>query len=229
MEKVYSGKTKDVFQLEDGNFLLKFKDDVTGEDGVFDPGSNSIGLTIDGIGNKGLRLTTYFFEYLNNNGIKTHFISSNFDDTTMIVRPASVFGKGIEVVCRVKATGSFIKRYGDYIEDGKNLDYFVEITLKDDERLDPPITKDALNILGILTNDEYEDLVKQTKELTKLVEKKLAEFDIQLYDIKFEFGRDKETGDIILIDEISGGNMRAYKDGKIIDPMTLGDIILNSL
>ncbi|MDF9867289.1 phosphoribosylaminoimidazole-succinocarboxamide synthase [Bacilli bacterium PM5-3] len=226
MEQIYSGKTKDVFLLDDGNYLLKFKDDVTGENGVFDPGSNSIGLTIEGIGNKGLRLTTLFFEYLNENGIKTHFIESDFENTTMKVKPASVFGKGLEVICRSKATGSFMRRYGEYATEGMDLNHFVEITLKDDDRLDPPINKEALNVLNILSNDEYEVLVKQTKDLTKLVEKKLAEFDIVLYDIKFEFGRDKKTNEIILIDEISGGNMRAYKDNEILEPMTLGDIVL---
>ena len=34
MQKIYTGKTKDVFKLEDGNLVLKFKDDVTGENGV---------------------------------------------------------------------------------------------------------------------------------------------------------------------------------------------------
>lgn len=64
MKMVYEGKTKDVFELEDGNVLLKFKDDVTGEDGVFDPGANTVGLTIDGAGKAGLKLTTLFFEKL---------------------------------------------------------------------------------------------------------------------------------------------------------------------
>ena len=38
MELVYTGKTKNVYALENGNYLLKFKDDCTGKDGVFDPG-----------------------------------------------------------------------------------------------------------------------------------------------------------------------------------------------
>ena len=56
MEKklVYTGKTKDVFALDNGNYLLKFKDDCTGKDGVFDPGENSVGLTIDGVGDVNL-------------------------------------------------------------------------------------------------------------------------------------------------------------------------------
>ena len=47
MKKVYQGKTKDVYELENGNVLLKFKDDCTGKDGVFDPGENTVGLTIE--------------------------------------------------------------------------------------------------------------------------------------------------------------------------------------
>lgn len=228
MEKIFSGKTKDVFINDEENYVLKFKDDVTGTDGVFDPGANTVGLTIDGIGNKGLQLTAFFFQYLNDNNIKTHFISSDFNNNTMCVLPASVFGNGLEIICRLKATGSFMKRYGAYASEGMNLNYFTEITLKDDERQDPPISKDALTTLDILSSQEYEILVKQTQTITQLIEAKLSEFDIKLYDIKLEFGRNKRNNEIILIDEISGGNMRAYKDNKILDPIELSDIILNS-
>lgn len=65
MQKVYTGKTKDVFALENGNYLLKFKDDCTGKDGVFDPGENSVGLTIEGVGDVNLRMSIYFFEKIN--------------------------------------------------------------------------------------------------------------------------------------------------------------------
>ena len=57
MKLKYTGKTKNVYELEDGNYLLKFKDDVTGVDGVFDPGANTVGLTLEGAGRAGLRLT----------------------------------------------------------------------------------------------------------------------------------------------------------------------------
>ena len=107
-ELVYSGKTKDVFALENGNYLLKFKDDCTGKDGVFDPGENAVGLTIEGVGDVNLRMSIYFFEKINAAGIKTHYVSANLDDTTMEVLPAKVFGKGLEVICRNKAVGSFL-------------------------------------------------------------------------------------------------------------------------
>ena len=50
MKLVYQGKTKDVYELDNGHALLQFKDDVTGENGVFDPGANTVGLSIDGMG-----------------------------------------------------------------------------------------------------------------------------------------------------------------------------------
>ncbi len=225
MEKklIYTGKTKDVFALENGNCLLKFKDDCTGKDGVFDPGENAVGLTIDGVGDVNLRMSIYFFEKVNAAGIKTHFINANLADTTMEVLPAKVFGKGLEVICRYKAVGSFIRRYGDYIEDGADLPAYVEMTIKDDNRGDPLITKDALAALGVMTEKQYDDVKEMTQKITKIVADDLAEKGLTLYDIKFEFGYDKD-GSVMLIDEIASGNMRVYKNGEYIDPMTLSEL-----
>lgn len=226
MDLVYTGKTKNVYKLEDGNYLLKFKDDVTGTDGVFDPGANTVGLSIDGAGRAGLRLTQYFFEILNAKGVPTHHVSADIDAAAMTVKPATVFGKGLEVICRYRAVGSFLRRYGKYAEKGQALDAFVETTLKDDDREDPPITKDALAMLGILSEEEYETLKALTKQIGGIVKDALAEKGIELYDIKFEFGRLGADKHIALIDEISGGNMRAYKDGKYIEPLELEKLIL---
>ncbi|MEG0380601.1 MAG: phosphoribosylaminoimidazolesuccinocarboxamide synthase, partial [Kurthia sp.] len=200
MELKYQGKTKDVYELENGDFLLKFKDDVTGENGVFDPGANTVGLSIEGAGRAGLRLTTFFYEKLNEAGIKTHLISSNIEDATMTVKPATVFGKGLEVICRFRAVGSFLRRYGAYATEGQQLDSFVEVTLKDDDRLDPPISEDALAMLDLLTKEEYAALKDATKKISQFVKDELAKKGLELYDIKLEFGRDAKTNDIILID-----------------------------
>lgn len=226
MELIYTGKTKDVYSLEDGNYLLKFKDDVTGENGVFDPGANTVGLTIDGAGLAGLRLTSFFYSKLNDLGVPTHYVSANFDDATMTVKPATVFGNGLEVICRFKAVGSFLRRYGAYVKEGQDLDAFVEVTIKDDERQDPPISADALNMLSILSLEEYEILKQRTIEISKFVSTELAKKGLTLYDIKLEFGRDAKTNEILLIDEISGGNMRAYQGDTYIEPLELEKIML---
>ena len=219
MKNVYEGKTKTVYELEDGNYLLKFKDDVTGENGVFDPGANSVGLSIEGVGKAGLRLTEYFFNKINEAGIPTHYISADIENTTLTVFPATMFGHGLEVICRFRAVGSFLKRYGEYAKEGQPLDAYVETTLKDDDRGDPLITKDALDMLGILSADEYEVLKDMTKKISTLVKDELAKKNLELYDIKLEFGRVK--GKVVLVDEISGGNMRVYKNGKVLEPLDL--------
>ena len=175
MEKIYTGKTKDVFKLDNGNCLLKFKDDCTGKDGVFDPGENSVGLTIDGVGDVNLRMSIYFFEKVNAAGIKTHYVSANLEDTTMEVLPAKVFGHGLEVICRHKAVGSFIRRYGDYIEDGADLPAYVEMTFKDDAKGDPLVIKDALVALGVMTDKQYEDIKEMTQKITQIVADDLKE------------------------------------------------------
>lgn len=220
MKLKYSGKTKDVYEMEDGNYLLQFKDDVTGEDGVFDPGANTVGLTIAGAGKAGLRMSQYFFEILQKHDIPTHYMQANVEEATMIVKPATSFGQGIEIICRYRAVGSFIRRYGKYAKEGQPLDAFVEVTLKDDERQDPPISADALDMLGIMTLEEYSQLKKLTREISGIVKDELAKSNLELYDIKLEFGR-LSDGSIALIDEISGGNMRVYSQGSYIDPMEL--------
>ena len=98
MKLLYEGKTKNVYELENGNVLLKFKDDCTGKDGVFDPGENTVGLTIEGIGRANLETSIHFFEVLKEAGVKTHYVAANLEDATMEVLPAKVFGKGLEVI-----------------------------------------------------------------------------------------------------------------------------------
>ena len=219
MEKIYTGKTKDIYRQENGNYVLRFKDDVTGENGVFDPGANTVGLSIEGVGKEGLKITRYFFEILKSKGIKTHYIDSNIDENTMTVLPAKVFGKGLEVICRFKAVGSFVRRYGAYVSGGEDLDTYVEFTLKDDGRGDPLITKDALIMLGILSETEYEQIVALTKKICTIIKEVLHEKELTLYDIKLEFGRVKD--EVVLIDEISGGNMRVYKGTRTVAPTEL--------
>ncbi len=226
MNLVYKGKTKDVYELKDGNYLLKFKDDVTGSDGVFDPGANTVGLTIEGVGKAGLRLTKFFFEKLNYMDIPTHYVDADIENATMTVLPAKMFGKGVEVICRYRAVGSFLRRYGMYAIEGQPLDAYVEVTLKDDDRNDPLITDEGLEMLEIMTKEEYRILTDLTKQIGKVVKEELAKKGMELYDIKFEFGRVGKDGHIALIDEISGGNMRAYKDGKYIEPLLLEKLML---
>ena len=232
MKKIYAGKTKDVYELENGNVLLKFKDDCTGKDGVFDPGENSVGLKIEGIGKANLRTSIYYFELLKKAGIKTHYVSADIDEVTMEVLPAQNFGKaqggnGLEVICRLVATGSFIRRYGEYIKNGTRIEGgYVECTFKNDEKGDPLVTGEGLAVLGVMSPEMFETMKKQTIAITNIVADDLRTIGLDLWDIKFEFGYTKD-GEVVLIDEIASGNMRVYKGDTIVEPVELTKLILN--
>ncbi len=226
MEKIYTGKTKDVYKLDNGNVMLKFKDDCTGKDGVFDPGENSVGLTIEGIGKANLKSSIYYFEMLKKAGIKTHYVSADIENATMEVLPGKVFGKGLEVICRLVATGSFIRRYGEYIEDGTVLEGgYVECTFKNDAKGDPLVTSEGLAALKVMTPEMFESMKAQTLKITKIVADDLKTIGCDLWDIKFEFGYN--NGEVMLIDEIASGNMRVYKNGEKLDPVELTKLINN--
>src|SRR5690625_2482277 len=142
MKLLYQGKTKDVYENKNKQIVLKVKDDVTGEDGVFDAAADTVGFELTGSGKSALQVTTYFFDKIKElTDIPTHYISSNIEETTMTVLDADMFGNGLEVICRYRAVGSFLRRYGAYCEEGQLLSGLIEITLKDDKRQDPPISE----------------------------------------------------------------------------------------
>jgi phosphoribosylaminoimidazole-succinocarboxamide synthase len=101
----------------------------------------------------------------------------------------------------------------------------VEITLKDDERGDPLITRDSLAALNILTETEHDTLVVLVRKISDLVKHELAQKDLELVDLKLEFGRDKDDK-IMLIDEVSGDIMRVVdKQGKSVAPIELAELL----
>lgn len=225
MKLVYQGKTKDVYSLDDGNYRLIFKDDVTATDGVFDPGANAVGLQIKGMGQANLAMSKMFFELLRKKGIDSHYLNADIENSSMDVLAAEPIGKGLEVICRYRAVGSFYRRYGGHINEGDKLDAYVEFTIKDDQRGDPLITPEGLEALGLLHKVDYEMVIMITKKIAELVQAELVAKGLELYDIKLEYGIDKDDR-IILIDEISAGNMRVYREGSLLEPMELTKIMI---
>ncbi len=225
MELVKKGKTKDVYLNADGSYTLKFKNTVTGHPGgEKDPGGNSVVGEVDGVALNALKVTKYYFELLKAKKIPSHYISADLDKSELVVRAAKPFGAGLEFICRFVACGSFMRRYGQFIKEGAPLDSVFEVTLKDDERNDPPATQQILEAIGLMTAKQYKQAEKLTKKICAIVRDDLALKGVKLYDIKLEFGL--IDGKVTLIDEISGGNMRCYKDGKKLDYEEVSAIII---
>ena len=231
-EKIYSGKTKDLFALANGNILLVFKDDVTGDNGVIDPGANTVIGKVEGKGRKSLAMTDYFFKRLHAANISTHLVQLDLENGTMEVRRAEPLGKsisgagGLEFVCRTRPWGSFLRRYQQYIADvNANLDYLVEITVKDDERGDPLINDDTLVALGLVSPAHLAQAKDITRQVCRIVEADLREKDLTLVDMKIEIGL--VDGEVVVIDEVSADAMRVMdKTGKVLDHGTVYESLI---
>ncbi|MCL2601635.1 MAG: phosphoribosylaminoimidazolesuccinocarboxamide synthase [Treponema sp.] len=224
MEFIKSGKTKDVYRLGDGNYLLRFKDTVTGHpSGESDPGGNVVIGSVAGVGSGALKMSVYYFELLKKHNIHTHYVSADLSKNEMVVRPATAFGKGMEFVLRYKASGSFVRRYALYCQEGEVLPEVFEATLKDDGRDDPPATSETLAALKLMTPAQYDEIHSQTVKICGLIRDDLKNRGLELIDIKVEFGI--VDGKIALIDEISAGNMRVYKNGAKLDYLALSSLI----
>lgn len=222
MNLVYSGKTKEVYLLEDGNILLRFKDSVTGTGTQIDSGANTVIGEVPGKGSSSFRLTVHFFGLLGRAGIRTHFIGVGPRENTILVKKARSFK--LEVICREKAWGSFVRRYGEYVREGAPLDSLVEFTLKDDQRQDPLITEDALVALNIASEEDVRHMKETSRRATSIVKAHLAKRGLELIDIKYEFG--KVDGETVIIDEVSGDSMRVMRSGRILMQKELSRALL---
>lgn len=208
--------------MQDGCYLLKFKDTVTGhKTGESDPGGNSVVGSVSGVGSGALKMSAYYFELVKKAGIPTHFISADRQKNEMIVRPAQAFGSGLEFVVRYKSAGSFVRRFGLYSKEGDLLPKIFEVTLKDDLHEDPPATKEILMALGLLSHSQFDEIRDKTIRICDIVYEDLQKRGLELIDIKIEFGI--VDGKIALIDEISAGNMRVFKDGQKMDYLSLSE------
>jgi len=154
MKTIYNGKTKAVLSDEaTGEFYLLFKDDATGEDGVFDPGFNTVGGSVEGKGKTGLEISKYFFELMEKNGVPTHYLGVDLEKCLMKVRNVEV--PKLEFVLRYFTAGSMCRRFS--IEAGLPFDPpYLEVTLKDDEQGDPLISERLCIMKGLLKEGEYE-------------------------------------------------------------------------
>lgn len=205
---IYEGKAKKIYSAGNSEeFIQEFKDDATAFNG----------LKKDKIPHKGERnnrISSIIFEFLEKNGIPTHFIKS-LSDTEMLVKKVSIIKA--EVVCRNVAAGSLVKKLA-FTEGAELNPPIIEFYLKSDELGDPLFTKAHIYALGIASEEEMNTIEALTLKINGLLKNFLAERGIRLVDFKLEFGRDS-GGNVILADEISPDTSRLWdaKTGMKLD------------
>ena len=234
---LYSGKTKDVYYYDENTVLLHSKDSVTGwkiknADGSFsvveDPGANEVVGEITGIGIKNIISSIYYFTKFYQAGIFTHFLDADLEEKTMLVRKAKTVGAGLECIVRFKAMGSIVRNYPDYVKEGQELTDFFEITTKNDTAGDPRISRELLtnpDFGPIMTNSLYEEIKKIILRAAKIVYEDIKQKGLELIDIKFEIGWIDDK--IALIDEISAGIMRVFKNGIQLSETDLSELLIS--
>ncbi len=213
MKTLYTGKTKDVMLDEETNVVsLLFKDSATGENGVFDPGSNTVGGSVEGKGKIGLAISKYFFEVMEKNGIPTHYINADIDKGLMQVRNLTV--PKLEFVLRYYTAGSMCRRFT--LEEGIPFDpVYTEVTLKDDIQGDPLISERICIMKGLLKEGQYDEALDILVRVGEVLKAELAPLGLTLIDFKIEIGYD-ENGKMYVADEITPDIWRVWDENKNI-------------
>ena len=227
MKKIYDGKTKSVFEDEaKGERYLFFKDDATGENGIFDPGSNTVGGSVAGKGRTGLEISRYFFELMEKNGVPTHYLGAEIDKSLMTVRKVMV--PKLEFVLRYFTAGSMCRRFS--LESGIPFEPpYTEVTLKDDDQGDPLISERLCLIKGMLGEGEYDRALALLVRAGIVLRAELGRFGLTLIDFKLEFGFDGERN-ICVADEITPDIWRVQdENGKIPNQIDCAKLILEKI
>ncbi len=224
MKQLYEGKTKNVMLDEETGIVhLFFKDSATGENGVFDPGSNTVGGSVEGKGKVGLAVSAYFFELMEKNGIPTHYLGSDIEKGLMKVRNLTV--PRLEFIVRYETAGSMCRRFT--LPEGIVFDPpYAEVTLKDDEQGDPLISERICLMKGILLPGQYDEAIEIVKKVGEVLKSELASMNLKLIDFKIEVGYD-ESGKIFVADEITPDIWRIRDEqGNIPNQIDCANMIL---
>lgn len=227
MKILYHGKTKDVLTDEaTGAVYLLFKDDATGADGVFDPGSNTVGGSVAGKGKIGLEISKHFFELMEQNGIPTHYLGCDLEKGLMQVRAVTV--PKLEFVLRYFTAGSMCRRFT--LEEGLPFDPpYLEVTLKDDDQGDPLISERLCLMKGMLKEGQFNEALDVLVKVGALLRRELAGMNLTLIDFKIEIGYD-ENGKMCVSDEITPDIWRVRdENGNIPNQIDCAKLILAKL
>ena len=197
-EMLYEGKAKQVFLTDDPDMILiHYKDAAT----AF---NNIKKATIENKGVLNNRISTLIFEYLNKQGIKTHYVKT-LNDRDQLCRRVRIIP--LEVIVRNVIAGSMAQRLG--IEEGtKPSNVIFDICYKNDELGDPLINDHHAVALGVVTYDELKQIYAMTARINEVLKELFLKMNIKLVDFKIEFGR--FHGKILLADEISPDTCRFW-------------------
>ena len=201
-EKLYEGKAKILYKGPDAGTLIQyFKDDAT----AFNAQKKAV---LDGKGALNNLISAHLFPALGALGIPHHFIE-RISDREQLIKQVQIVP--VEVIIRNVAAGSICSRLG--LTEGAPLPKtLIEFCLKDDALGDPVIAAEHIDVLGLATPFEMDEIVEMSLRINDFLSGLFMAIGVKLIDFKLEFGR-LETEDgvqIVLADEISPDNCRLW-------------------
>jgi phosphoribosylaminoimidazole-succinocarboxamide synthase len=198
LEMFYEGKAKKLYATSDPDLVIcYFKDDAT----AFNAKKRG---TIEDKGVINNRMSELFFELLEQNGLKTHFVR-RLNEREMLCKRLEIVP--VETVVRNIVAGSMAKRLG--LEEGRELSSpIVEYYYKSDPLDDPLIYAEHAILFGWATASEIETIRSLALKVNEVLSRFLDERGIILVDFKLEFGR--YHGEILLGDEICPDTCRFW-------------------
>lgn len=206
-EQLYEGKAKIIYATDDPELVIQyFKDDAS----AFNAKKKG---TIDQKGVMNNSIASKTFEFLRENGIKSHYVEK-LTDREMLVKKVAIIP--VEVVVRNKVAGSLAKRMG--MPEGTDLGRTIlEFYYKDDALDDPMINADHIKAFSLATEKEIAAMREQALKINRLLTGMFKKAGIELVDFKLEFGR--AGGELLLADEISPDTCRLWdiKTGEKLD------------
>ncbi len=215
MKFIHSGKVKDVYELDEKNLLFHFTDRVSAYD-------VPMITNIKGKGEILCNFAEFWFNYLDS---KNHMVRLDAKDK-MVVKKLRMIP--LECVVRGYLYGSLYERY---IAGNNSLDLAPNMKIASklkDPIFDPttkskihdqPISEDQILSEKILTNNE----LKHVKDLSIRLYKQMSNISNDagfiMADVKFEFGKDPSSIEIILADSLGPDEFRmwnkdSYKVGE---------------
>ena len=213
LKKLFSGKVRDVYEVDNDKFLIVATDRISAFDVVFNEGIPEKGRVLTRISNKWFSMVGHKHHIISTEPEKElPFLSSypELKDRCVLVKKLKRIN--IEFVARGYLFGS---AYKDYQKTGEVCGIKLPKGLKLAEKLPEPIFTPAMKALS--GHDENIDLEKYkevvgdrelaeklmsiTLEIYKWAHDLLIEKGIILADTKLEFGLDDE-GNYYIIDEL---------------------------
>ncbi len=155
------------------------------------------------------RTAANVFAALNHAGVATHYHADPEPGVMLVERCAML---PLEVVMRRLATGSYCRRHPEVAEGTRFDPLLVEFFLKDDANHDPQIDAAGIVARELGSAADVETMISQGRQVFTVLEQLWAAQDVQLVDLKIEFGRAPD-GQLIVADMIDNDSWRLWPGG----------------